>query len=302
VGELGERPAPGAAEVGIGNTGDRQPDGFRSAGVPQVQGEGGGGSPVVRIGGQAPLDDRDQFRRGLGGELAQIGEPARGSDGQRVGRRRRVPGGDAGQGVERRGGHPEDVGRRPRRPAAGDGRIDVGRGDLAGRDLAEDAGHAQVGEHRPPLGREHDVGRGKVAVDDAVHVRVSQRGRDRSDGGDHLPRAQAPAAGQQRRQAAALEQFEHQCHPGIAPAAGLVHHLDQPHQMRMVELAQQHRLPGLALRVAVHQNLDRHGRAAPPGHRPPHLPRAAPAQQRLEDVARHQRRLGGTSGLGGGHG
>ena len=61
----------------------------------------------------------------------------------------------------------------------------------------------------------------------------------------------------------------------------------------MVELAEQRRLAGLALRIPGHQHLDRDRVAAPARHGAPDLSRAAPAEQRLERVAGDDGRLAG---------
>ena len=87
-------------------------------------------------------------------------------------------------------------------------------------------------------------------MDDAVAVRVGEGGRDRSDRGDHLAGTEPPAAGEQRGEAAALEQLEDERDPGLAAAAGLVDDLDQADQVRVVEFAEQRGLPGLPCGIA----------------------------------------------------
>jgi hypothetical protein len=134
-------------------------------------------------------------------------------------------------------------------------------------------------------------------VDDAVLVGVGEGRRHRGDGRDDLARAEPAAPGQQGRETAAGQQFQHEGDAGNAAALRLVHHLEQPDEMRMVELAEQGRLARLAFRVARHQDLDRHRRPTPPGHRPPHLAGAAAPQPLLERVPGHHRRgLGGADG------
>ena len=54
---------------------------------------------------------------------------------------------------------------------------------------------------------------------------------------------------------------------GGPAAPRLVHHLDQPDQVRMVELAEQRRLPRLPLRIAGDEHLDRDGLARRAGER-----------------------------------
>ena len=292
VGELGPRTSPRTAELLVGDPGDRQPDRFRAAGVPEVQRERRCGPTVVRIGRQSALDDGDQLGRGAGGQLPEVGQVAGRRDGERVGRGGGVPGRDAGERMERGRGHAEDVGRRARGAAPRNGGVDVGRGDLGGRHLPQHAGHPEVGEHRAPLGREDDVPRGEVAVHHPVSVRVGQRGGDRRDRRDHLPRPQPTAAGEQCGEAAALEQVEDERDPGGATAARLVHDLDQPDQVRMVQLAEQRRFPRLPLRVAVDEHLDRDGRPTASGDGAPHLARTTAAEQRLEDVPGDDGRVG----------
>ena len=115
-----------------------------------------------------------------GASSARSGSRPVGGDVQRVGRGGGVPGRDAGERVEGRRRDAEHVGRRTGRAAPGDGGVDVGRGDLARRRLPQDPGHAEVGQHRPPLGGEDDVARREVPVDDAVAVRVGQGRRHRA--------------------------------------------------------------------------------------------------------------------------
>jgi hypothetical protein len=197
--------------------------------------------------------------------------------------------------------HTEHVGRRPRSAAARDRGVDVGRRDLTGRRLAQHPGHPEVGQYRATVGREDDVARREVAVDDAVRVRVRQRGGDRRDRRHDLARPQPAATGEQRGHAAALEQLQDERHAGGAPTARLVHDLDQPDQVRMVQLTQERCLAGLPLGIAVDQHLDRDGRSSAPRNGAPDLPRSAPAEQRLEDVPRDEGRVGGGGRIGCGH-
>ena len=120
-------------------------------------------------------------------------------------------------------------------------------------------------------------------------VRVGEGRGHRGDGGDHLTRPQPPATGQQVGQAAAGQQLEDQGDPGLSPAPWLVDHLEEPDQVRMVELTQQRRLTRLPRGVARDQHLHRDRRAAPPRHRPPDLAGAATAEPRLQRVAGHHR-------------
>ena len=130
-------------------------------------------------------------------------------------------------------------------------------------------------------------------MDDAVLVRMGECRRNRRDGGHDLTRTQPPAPGQEGRQAAPGQQLEHQGHPGRPAAPRLVHHFDQADQVRMVELAEQRRLPGLALRIPRHQDLDGDGCTAAAGHGAPDLARPAPAEQDLERVTRDDGWLAG---------
>ena len=102
-------------------------------------------------------------------------------------------------------------------------------------------------------------------MDDALLVGVREGRGDRGDRGDDLARAQPPAAGQQRREAAAVQQVQDQRDPRRAPTARLVDDLEQPDQVRMVELAEQRRLARLPLRVAVDEHLHRNRLAATRG-------------------------------------
>ena len=183
-----------------------------------------------------------------GASSVEVGQEAGRRDVEGVPGRRGVPGGDAGERVEGGGRDAEDVGRRAGCSAAGDGGVDVGRGDLPGRGLAEHPGDAEVGQHRPPLGGEDDVARRQVAVDDAVLVGVREGRRHRRDGGHDLPGTQPATPGQQGGQASPGQQLEDEGHPGLPAAPRLVHHLDQADQVGMVELAEQGRLPRLPLR------------------------------------------------------
>jgi hypothetical protein len=93
-----------------------------------------------------------------------------------------------------------------------------------------------------------------------VLVGVRERGGHRRDGGHHLAGTQPAATGQQRGQAAAGEQVQDQGDPRLRAPAGLVHHVDQPDEVRVVELAQEGRLARLPFGVAGDQDLDRHRR------------------------------------------
>ena len=134
-----------------------------------------------------------------------------------------------------------------------------------------------------------------------LRVRVGQRGGDRRDGRDHLPRPQPSAAGEQRGEAAALQQFEDERNARGSAAARLVHDLDQPDQVRMVELAEQRRLARLPLGVAVDQHLDGDGRSTAPRDGAPHLAGPTAPEQRLEDVPGDDGRVGGAGRIGCGH-
>ena len=126
-------------------------------------------------------------------------------------------------------------------------------------------------------------------MDDAVVVGVRERRRHRGDGRDHLARTQPTTPRQEDGQAAAGEQLQHQRHPRGPASLRLVHHLEQAHEVRVVETAEQGRLAGLAVRVAGDQDLDGHWRAAAPRNRPPDLAGAATPQPRLQDVPGYQR-------------
>ena len=213
-------PAPGERQLDVRARRPGQPHRLRPAGVPQVQRERGGRPRSCGSAARPRPTTASSAGGASGASSARSGSRPVGGDPERVGRGRRVPGGDAGQRVERRRRDAEDVGRRARGRTAGHGRVDVGRRDLGGRGLAQHPGHAEVGEHRPPFGREDDVARGQVAVDDAVAVRVGERRRDRRDRGDHLAGTQPPPAGEQRGEAAALEQLEDQRDPGLRRRGG----------------------------------------------------------------------------------
>jgi hypothetical protein len=134
-------------------------------------------------------------------------------------------------------------------------------------------------------------------VHDAPLVRLRQRGRHRGDGGDHLPRTQPAAPGQQCGQAAAGEEVQHERDLG-RPAADLPpHHAVQPDEVGVVEVGQQRRLTHLAGRVAADEHLHRHRVATAPRTGPPHLTGTTPAEQLLQDVAGHHR--GGGAGRAG---
>jgi hypothetical protein len=296
MGEFGARPSAGPPQLGVRHTVAREPDGFGTAGVPQVERERGGRAAIVRVGCQAAADDRDELGRRLGRQLGEVGEVASGRHRERVGRRGGVPRGDPGEGVEGRGGHAEDVGGGAGRSPACHGGVDVRRSDLGGRGLPQDPCHAQVGEHGPALGGEHDVARGQVTVDDAVVVRVRERGRHRRHGRHHLPGTQPPAPRQQRREAATGEQLEHERHPCGSTAPRLVHHLDQADQVRVIQRAEQRCLARLPLRIPCHQHLDGDRFPAAPRQRPPHLPRATATEERLQHVAGDRGRDGSRHG------
>jgi hypothetical protein len=289
----------GAVEFEVGHPRRGQPHRLGPAGVPQVERERRRGSTVVRIGREPATDDGDQRGRSLRRQFRQVRQMAGGSDRQGVGRCRGVPRRHAGEGMEGRGCDAEHVRRRAGRATAGDGRIDVGGRDLARGGLAEHPGHAEVGEDGASLRGEDDVAGRQVPVDDAVLMGVRERGGDRRDRGDHLARPQPPPAGEQCREAAALQQFQDQGDAGRPAAPRLVHDLEQPDQVRMVELAEQRRLSGLSLRLAVDQHLDRDRAPTSARHRPPDLAGAAPAEADLQGVPGHDRRIGGPRGCGG---
>ena len=239
----------------------------------------------MRIEREPAGDHGQQVRRGVRGELGEVGQLAVRGHPQRVGRRRGVPRRHPGQRVEGRRGHTEDVGGGNRGPAPGHGRVDVGRRDLTGGLLPQHPRDPEVGEHRAALGGEHDVARGQVAVHHPALVGVRQRGGHRGECGDHLTGSQPTASGEQRGQAAAGQQVEHQGHPRLLAAPGAVHDLVQPDQVRVVELAEQRRLTRLPFGVPGHQQLHGHRRTPRPGHRAPHLAGPAAAQQFLQPVA-----------------
>ena len=135
-------------------------------------------------------------------------------------------------------------------------------------------------------------------MDDALGVGVGERRSHRRDRRHHLARPQPAATGEHVGEAAAGQELQHQRHPGRAAPPGLVDDLDQPHQVRVVQLPEQCRLPRLPLRIPGDQHLDRDGVPAPARHCPPHLARAAPAEQLLQRVAGDDRGCGRQMGSG----
>ena len=107
-------------------------------------------------------------------------------------------------------------------------------------------------------------------------ARAAATGRDRRD---HLSGPQPAPPGEQRGQAAAGQQVQHQRHPAPVPRRGWCDHLMQPHQVRVVELAEQRRLPFLPLGVASTSTLTATGGPPCRGPRPPDLPGPATAER-----------------------
>ena len=119
-------------------------------------------------------------------------------------------------------------------------------------------------------------------MDDAVVVGVREGRRHRGDGRDDLARPQPTPPRQERGQAAAGEQLQHQRHPRGAAPLRLVHHLEEADEVRVVEAAEQGGLAGLPVRVAGDQHLDATGgppRRGTARHTSPEPPRPSRASR-----------------------
>ena len=136
---------------------------------------------------------------------------------------------------------------------------------------------------------------------DTLRVGVRDRGGHGRDRGDDLAGPQTTPPGQQCGEAAALEQVEDQRHPGGAAARGWCTTSMQPDQVRVVQIAEQHRLPRLPLGIAVDEELDRDRVTPAPRHRPPDLAGPPRPSSDCEHVARGPRAGSAPAGSGCGH-
>ena len=257
------------------------------------------------------VTDHDPQRLGLGGAEQQPGELVGTRPVGRLGSHGGRQGGDHRLGPLPGQAHLRQLGPKPGRarhgarqaqPAHGTERVDVGGRarvgaeqhlgrDVAvgtpdpGRDVTHDVAEPEVAEHRTPVEVEQHVAGRDVAVHHPEVVQPPQRGGQRGQHRDHLPRRQV-AASPHECVDSTPEQVRH--HDGHPPVGQRHARLDRD-DVRVGRPGGHRRLAGRHLErpdVGVH-HLDRDPATAVERHPRPHLARATAGQQHAELVPGH---------------
>jgi hypothetical protein len=170
--------------------------------------------------------------------------------------------------------------------------------------LTGERGDTEVGQQGLALGGEQHVGRGDVAVHDALRMHFGKRLRERCTDRDDLARAQRAADGDQCGQAAARRIVEHQYQAGRRrPHRTKPQHVLVPHAGQQRGLAAQvigcGRLCGQRVRAG-DQPLQGDLFATAQFDRSPDLAGAPEAQQLMDAIARQREMLHAEHSIGSG--